>query len=106
MPARLVVPHNITIIALPSKGSELNPVTSADPRIVRTNHHTASTAPDCLFLGCLEILNVEHFAHCPRLGEARQQGVLLGHRHVLAHSSPDWLRFGAGIITPSISRRV
>jgi hypothetical protein len=34
MSARLVVPHNITIIALPSKCSELNPATSADLGIV------------------------------------------------------------------------
>jgi len=53
----------------------------------------AGFVPDRLFVGGLEIVDVQQFARSRRLGKARQQGLLLGQRHVLAHPSADRLRF-------------
>jgi hypothetical protein len=39
---------------------------------------------DGLFVGRLEIMDVQHFAGPGCLGKARQQGVFLGQGHVLA----------------------
>lgn len=46
----------------------------------------AGSVPNGLLIGRLEIVDVRHLTG-PGLGEARQQGLLLGHRHVLALTS-------------------
>src|SRR5262245_57168435 len=47
----------------------------------------AGSVPDGLLIGRLEIVDVQHLSGPGGLGEARQQGLLLGHRHVLALAS-------------------
>src|SRR5215813_4438633 len=42
----------------------------------------AGSVPDGLLIGRLEIVDVQHLSGPGGLGEARQQGLLLGHRHV------------------------
>src|SRR5215471_11621048 len=44
----------------------------------------AGFVPDRLFIGHLEIVDVQHLARPRSLGKARQQGLLFGQRHVLA----------------------
>src|SRR5208283_1948155 len=67
--------------------------------VKRTRHHLAPAVPgqkiidralagfvpDGLFVGCLEIVNVQHFAGSSGLGKTRQQ-------HVLALASAAWSR--------------
>src|SRR5262245_17809242 len=47
----------------------------------------AGSVPDGLLIGHLEIMDVQYLSGPGGLGEARQQGLLLGHRHVLALAS-------------------
>src|SRR6267142_6326608 len=67
----------------PKRASSANMMRSRRPR----------RAPARLFVGGLEIVDVQQFARSRRLGKARQQGLLRGQRHVLAHPSADRLRF-------------
>src|SRR5271156_1043223 len=50
----------------------------------------AGFEPDGLFVGRLEIVDVQHFAGSGGLGKAHQQGLFLGLRHVLALASAAW----------------
>ena len=52
----------------------------------------AGFVPDGLFVGCLEIVDVQHFAGSSGLGKTRQQGLFLLQRHVLALPSAAWSR--------------
>ena len=51
--------------------------------------HRAVTGrvPDRFFVSCLEIVDVQQLASPRGMGEARQQGLFLGHGHVLALAS-------------------
>src|SRR5208282_6544317 len=52
----------------------------------------AGFVSDGLFVGCLEIVDVQHFAGSSGLGKTRQQGLFLLQRHVLALASAAWSR--------------
>ena len=52
----------------------------------------AGFVPDRLFVGRLEIVDVQHFAGSGGLGKARQQGLFLSLRHVLALAPATWSR--------------
>src|SRR5271165_6666869 len=63
----------------------------------------AGWVPDGSFIGAFEILDVQHLTGSSRLGEARQQGLLLGHRHVLALASAT--RLGFERLHPTLVKR-
>src|SRR5277367_2871193 len=61
----------------------------------------AGRVPDGLFVGCLEIVDVQHFASPGGLGKTPQQGLFLSQRHVLAFAPPARLRlesFDAAVV--------
>src|SRR5215813_2928890 len=60
----------------------------------------AGSVPDGLLIGRLEIVDVQHLSGPGGLGEARQQGLLLGHRHVLALASA--ARLGLERLDPAV----
>src|ERR1700757_3032418 len=60
----------------------------------------AGSVPDGLLIGHLEIMDVQHLSGPGGLGEARQQGLLLGHRHVLALASA--ARLGLERLDPAV----
>src|SRR6266511_2213326 len=60
----------------------------------------AGSVPDGLLIGRLEIVDVQHLSGPGGLGEARQQGLLLGHRHVLALASA--ARLGLERLDPTV----
>jgi hypothetical protein len=53
----------------------------------------AGCVADGLFVGRLEIVDVQQFAGASGRGEARQQGLFLRKGHVLALASAAWFRF-------------
>ena len=57
-----------------------------------TDRALAGFVPDGLFVGCLEIVDVQHFAGSSDLGKTCQQGLFLLQRHVLALASAAWSR--------------
>src|SRR5262245_2458669 len=61
----------------------------------------AGSVPDGLLIGHLEIMDVQHLSGPGGLGEARQQGLLLGHRHVLALASA--ARLGLERLDPAVA---
>ena len=52
----------------------------------------AGRMPDRLFIGRLEIVDVQHLARPSGVGKAGEQSFFLGQRHVLALAAADWLR--------------
>src|SRR6516162_8252323 len=60
----------------------------------------AGPVPDGLLIGRLEIVDVQHLSGPSGLGKARQQGLLLGHRHVLALASA--ARLGLERLDPTV----
>jgi hypothetical protein len=52
----------------------------------------AGLPADRLLIGLLEVVDVQHLAGAGGFGKARQQGLLLCHRHVLAPPSAARLR--------------
>ena len=52
----------------------------------------AGRMPDRLFIGRLEIVDVQHLARTSSLGKARQQSLFPGQRHVLALTAADRFR--------------
>jgi hypothetical protein len=52
----------------------------------------AGRMPDRLFIGRLEIVDIQHLARPGGLGKTRQQSLLPGKRHVLALAAADRLR--------------
>src|ERR1700745_3098149 len=52
----------------------------------------AGRMPDRLFIGRLEIVDVQHLARTGSLGKARQQSLFPGQRHVLALTATDRFR--------------
>src|SRR6516225_978362 len=60
----------------------------------------AGPVPNGLLIGRLEIVDVQHLSGPGGLGEARQQGLLLSHRHVLALASA--ARLGLERLDPAV----
>src|SRR6516164_5997637 len=52
----------------------------------------AGRMPNRLFIGCLEVVDVQHLARTGSLGKARQQSLFTGQRHVLALTAADRFR--------------
>jgi hypothetical protein len=59
----------------------------------------AGGVPDGSFIGTLEILDVQHLSGPSRLGEARQQGLLLGYRMFSRWRPP--IGLGLSALTPA-----
>src|SRR5713101_5148074 len=68
-------------------------LTPAMPSEKIVERAVAGLVPNRLFIGSLEFVDVQHLARPGGLAKPRQQGLLLGKRHVLALASANRLRF-------------
>ena len=61
----------------------------------------AGGVPDGLFVGCFEIMDVQHLAGTSPFGKTGEQGLFLGQRHILVLAATIWLgleRFDAALV--------